>query len=84
MHSLEGAIRDVRYETEMRRDDWPARCPRDAATQVTPKGDGMVDYRFDFTNAHSEEPFSLLLKTRRYDECERVLIVKFHLTFGSA
>ncbi len=57
VRSLEGAIQDVRYESPFGfyHNGWPARCPTEAATQVTERDDGMVDYRFDYTNAHSKE-----------------------------
>ncbi len=83
VHSLEEAIRDVRYQNSEWR-GWPERCPREAATQVTDRDDGTVCYRFDYINAHSGEPFSLLLGTRSHNECEGLQIVKFRLTFGSA
>ncbi len=86
VRSLEGAIQDVRYESPFGfyHNGWPARCPTEAATQVTERDDGTVDYRFDYTNAHSKEPFSLLLLllgTRRYEGY--TCIGKFHLKFGS-
>ncbi len=84
MHSLEEAIRDVRYEEHANgwSNDWPARCPREAAAQVMRNGDGTVDYRFDYTNAHSKEPFSLLLLgTRRIKGY--TWIGNFRLKFGS-
>jgi hypothetical protein len=61
--------------------NWPARCPREAAAQVTERDDGTVDYRFDYTNAHSGELFSLLLGVHRHEGCP--LIYKYHLKFGS-
>ncbi len=80
---MEGAIRDVRFENADNgwSADCPARCPREAATQVTERDDGTVEHRFDYTNSHSKEPFSLLLGTRHHDG--RTLISKFYLTFDS-
>jgi hypothetical protein len=82
--NLEGAIRDVRYEetADEWSDNWPTRCPREAATQATERDDGTVEHRFDYTNANSKEPFSLLLGTRHHEG--RTRISKFHLKFGSA
>ncbi len=62
-------------------DNWPARCPREAATQVTERDDGTVVHRFDYTNAHSGEAFSLVLETR--SEERGMLIRRFKLAFGS-
>jgi hypothetical protein len=83
MRSLEGAIRDVRYQNTVNEwsDDWPARCPREAATLVIERDDGTVYYSFNYANAHSKEPFSLLLGTRRHEGLTQ--ITKFHLKFGS-
>jgi hypothetical protein len=82
VHSLEEAIRDVRCKYIWEDVNWPARCPREAATQVTERDDGTVDYRFDYINVHSKEPFSLLLEIHRHEG--RTPIHKFHFKFGSA
>ncbi len=81
---MEGAIRDVWCVNTVNEwsDDWPARCPREAATQVMIRRDGTVDYRFNYTNAHSKELFSLVLGTRHHEG--RTQITKFRLKFSSA
>ncbi len=86
---MERAIRDVRFVNPYVEynyadiwTDWPARCPSGAATHVTEKGDGTVEYRFDYTNAHSGEAFSVLLVA--HSDEGRTKIHRFELKFGSA
>ncbi len=86
--SLEGAIRDVRCVNPYNYADiwtnWPARCPREAATQVTERDDGSVDYHFNYSNAHSGEVFSVLLVLVAHSDEGRTKIHRFELKFGSA
>ncbi len=52
-----------------------------AASQIIEREDGTGEHRFDYANAHSKEPFSLLLGIRSLKG--RTQIAKFHLKFGS-
>jgi hypothetical protein len=62
--------------------NWPIRFPpRKTATQVTKRGDGTVDYLFNYANAHTGEPFSLLLGISHYDD-RMMLTCRCKFTFG--